>query len=176
MQQIKKILQEKSDDIVRESIKELKIIFPEYCDIETTERIKNLLQNIYRLILQCITDKRITGIQDFIEKSTAIQSSYDLDFLKKQTALNIFEEKIWEYIIHDFRITQYADSLGIDSTVFQNIEVSKYIQLLELTGQVISNIKIGLAYCFVNSKGDFKSDFNFCHNNAQLLEMMTPLV
>jgi len=132
------LLKEKSGEIVFESMAVLKRSHLEHYDAEGLEKL-------YNLTLQCIAEKKMIKMIDYVENTARERDFNDYYLFEILTAINILEETIWKKIINELRVTEYAASMGLNSTVFKDIPVTEYTEALGLIITIMGDVKETLA-------------------------------
>jgi len=83
-----------------------------------SEQNKQRLQLLYGLALQCIQNKTLLPMLDYVKKIAHERFQLGFDLYEVQTAFNVLEEIIWKKIIEELPPAEFADALGMVSTVF----------------------------------------------------------
>ena len=84
---------------------------------EGTERLRQRLETLYFVVMDCIKNRQLLHIYQYSERiaNERFKAGYDLQDV--QTAFNILEELIWKKIIEKLAADQLAEALGLVSTV-----------------------------------------------------------
>ncbi len=80
-------------------------------------RATQRLRDLFILTTRAVTDRRLDAMIAHAETIAQERFSAGFDLWEVQTAFNVLEEAIWNRIIKELTPAQYAEALGLVSTV-----------------------------------------------------------
>jgi len=81
------------------------------------ERARQRLRDLYVLTVRAVTDRKLGAIIAHAEAIAGERFASGFDLGEVQTAFNVLEEAIWVRIIQELPPAQFAEALGLVSTV-----------------------------------------------------------
>jgi hypothetical protein len=81
------------------------------------DRARQRLRDLYVLTVSAVADRKLGPIVAHAETIASERFTAGFDLWEVQTAFNVLEEAIWMRIIKELPPAQYAEALGLVSTV-----------------------------------------------------------
>jgi hypothetical protein len=81
------------------------------------EEVNKRLSRLFQLTLNCVQDKNLTPMISYSETIGRERFDAGFDLSEVQTAFNVLEEAIWLKILKELPPEQFAQALGLISTV-----------------------------------------------------------
>lgn len=82
-----------------------------------TEKTEERLQKLYDLTVECVKKRNLVPLTRYVEKIARERYAAGFDLFEVQTAFNVLEENIWKLVLTELKPQQYAEALGLISTV-----------------------------------------------------------
>ena len=76
------------------------------------------LETLLRLATRSIRERRVDGIEKYMEKITVERFNAGFDLSEVQSAINVLEEAIWKLIMYERSPAEQIEELGLIGTVF----------------------------------------------------------
>jgi hypothetical protein len=75
------------------------------------------VQTLYDLVVKCVRERNLTPMRVSAKAVAAERFASGFDLWEVQTAVNVLEEAIWLRILKELQPSQFAEALGLVSTV-----------------------------------------------------------
>ena len=75
------------------------------------------LQTLYGCVLRCVDERNLTPMRRHAQVLARERFDAGFDLWEIQTAINVLEESIWRRIIQELPPAEFAEALGLVSTV-----------------------------------------------------------
>jgi hypothetical protein len=108
------------------------------------EQTRQRLQALYELVLQCVRERNLTPIRVYAKTIAAERFASGFDLWEVQTAFNVLEEAIWLRILKELQPAQFAEALGLVSTILgagKDTLARTYIGLASKTHAPLLNVQ-----------------------------------
>jgi hypothetical protein len=110
-------LQERENDILAEAQQAMSRAHLRNYETVGAEQIWQRLHTFYELVIQCVRERNLTPIRVYAKTIAAERFASGFDLREVQTAFNVLEEAIWLRILKELQPSQFAEALGLVSTV-----------------------------------------------------------
>lgn len=118
MMTIVDLLETKKDEIIVDANAALSRSELKHYKGSGTEQNRERLNVLYNLALQSIQDKTLLPMLGYVQQLAVERFELGFDLYEVQTAINILEEVIWRKIFEELPPPEFAEALGLVSTVF----------------------------------------------------------
>lgn len=115
---INELMKTSSDEIISDANAALSRSELAHYKSSKPEQNKQRLQILFDLARQCIENKTLVSMLEYASKIAEERFQSGFDLFEVQTAFNVLEEIIWKKIINELPPQDYAEALGMISTVF----------------------------------------------------------
>ena len=117
MENLTRLLQEHHDSIIAEAMHAINRTHLKHYEAEGLEKTQQRLKKLYDLTLQSVIEKNLVSLVSFVETIAKERYSRGYDLYEVQTAFNVLEIAIWNNILKHLQPVEYAEALGLISTI-----------------------------------------------------------
>ena len=117
MKQLVDLMENRAPEIVADALDALRRTHVQHYEAAGWDFSEARLRHLYTLALNSIRSKTVETLRDELKQMTREQFSQGFHLSELQTAFNVLEEAIWERILMDLPTSDYAEALGLISTV-----------------------------------------------------------
>lgn len=140
-----KLLEDKADEIIDEAISSLMQVHLEHYKAAGIELTEQRFKTIYNHTLQCIKDKNLLQMINYVEGIAKERFEAGFDIHEVQMAFFVLEDVIWKKIIKNMKPSNHAEALGLVSTVLGSGKYSlahTYVTLASKTKSPLMDISV----------------------------------
>ncbi|MGA9120054.1 MAG: hypothetical protein WB699_11890 [Bacteroidota bacterium] len=126
------LLQNQSHTILESAMGSMQKVHARHYDQAGTEHVHQRLKALFTLIVRGIKDRNLAPMVAHAESIAVERFGAGYDLWEVQTAFNVLEESIWEHILRELRPPEYAEALGLISTILgagKDALARKYVSL-----------------------------------------------
>lgn len=117
MNTLTQLLEKKNSDVIVNAMEAVRDSRLRHNGVERPDKTQQLLKKLYSLTLQCIAEKNVTLMIEFVRRIPYDRFLHSYDIYEVQLMFNILEEAIWDRILKELSPIDYANALGQISTV-----------------------------------------------------------
>lgn len=114
---ILQLLQNRGDKILTEAYEALSRTHVQSYEALDAESTKQRLKKLYDLIVQSVKERNLVPMRTHARAVAVDRFESGFDLWEVQTAFNVLEEVIWLCILKELPPAQFAEALGLVSTV-----------------------------------------------------------
>ena len=111
------LLEKSEDKMIDEANRALDRTHLEHYEESSAEQNKQRLKQIYCFLLQCVQGRNLIPLTDYIQEIARERFKSGFALYEVHTAINVLEETIWKQIIKVLQPREFAEALGLVSTV-----------------------------------------------------------
>lgn len=110
-------LQNRVEDILAEAYQAMARARLKSYETAGPEQTKQRLQTLYDLVIQCVRERNLTPMRMHAKAIANERYESGFDLWEVQTAFNVLEEAIWLRIMKELPPAQFAEAVGLVSTL-----------------------------------------------------------
>jgi hypothetical protein len=126
------LLHQQGQTIIDASLDSMQKVRARHYDQAGKDRVHQRLKALFTLIVRGIKDRNLAPMVAHAESIAEERFSAGYDLWEVQTAFNVLEEAIWGHILRELRPSEYAEALGLISTILgagKDALARKYVTL-----------------------------------------------
>ena len=126
------ILHDQGPTILSSAMEGMQKVHARHYDQAGTEHLHQRLKALFTLIIRGIKDRNLTPMVVHAEEIAVERYNAGFDLWEVQTAFNLLEESIWKHLLRDLPGEDYAEALGLISTILgagKDALARKYVNL-----------------------------------------------
>lgn len=127
-----KLLETRKEEIIYEANTALERNHLEHYERSGAAENEKRLKLLFQLLLPCVKSRNLIPLTDYMQDITRERFNSGFAFYEVHTAINVLEETIWRQIIKHLQPREFAEALGLVSTVLgagKSTLASVYISL-----------------------------------------------
>ena len=111
------LLHNQGPSILNSAMEAMQKLHARHYDQAGTERLHQRLKALFTLIVRGIKDRNLTPMVNHAEAIAVERYTAGYDLWEVQAAFNALEESIWTHILREVPSNEYAEALGLISTI-----------------------------------------------------------
>jgi hypothetical protein len=111
------LLQEHTNEIIQEAAEAMVRARAKHYEEAGLEHVHQRLRALYVLTMRGVKERNLGPMVAHVENIARERFTAGYDLWEVQTAFNLLEEAIWKRILKDLPPTEFAEALGLVSTV-----------------------------------------------------------
>lgn len=115
--QLHEILHNQGQSILSSAMEAMQKVHARHYDQAGAAHTHQRLKALFTLIVRGIKDRNLTPMVNHAEAIAIERFSAGYDLWEVQSAFNVLEESIWQHILRELPAGQYAEALGLISTI-----------------------------------------------------------
>ncbi len=130
--QLHEILHNQGPGILAAATEAMQKVHARHYDQAGIEHVHQRLKALFTLIVRGIKDRNLTPMVTHAEAIAVERFSAGYDLWEVQSAFNVLEESIWTHILRELPAAEYAEALGLISTILgagKDALARKYVAL-----------------------------------------------
>ena len=147
------LLETRKDKIIDEANMSLERTHLEHYKKSGVEENERRLKLLYQLLLPCVKRRNLNPLTDYIRDIARERFHSGFALYEVHTAINVLEETIWRQIIKHLQPLEFAEALGLVSTVLgagKSTLANTYVSLASKTKAP----SLDLSALFKGTQGD----------------------
>ena len=110
-------LKSKADTMVTEASTGVIRAHLRHYDAAGMEKTRERLQSLFERLVECIERRSLQPIVGYSQMIAEERYTAGFDLSEVQAAYNVLEEVVWRSILHEFPPSDFAEAIGLVSTV-----------------------------------------------------------
>jgi hypothetical protein len=86
-------------------------------DADGQQEVRKRLTALFGIVLECLEERSATAMVEHSERIAEARFSSGFELYEVQTAFNVLEEVIWRRILSRMEPSQFAEAIGLTSTI-----------------------------------------------------------
>lgn len=129
------LLGKSRDEIINTALTTLSRAHLQHYDSSTDQQNRVRFTMLYDLTVESITTLNLVPVIDYAHKVARERYQAGFDLQEVQTAFNVLEELIWKKITSNLDPQDYAEALGLVSTVLGTGKQALAVEYVSLAGK-----------------------------------------
>ncbi len=130
--QLFELLHNQGPSILSSAMEGMQKVHARHYDQAGSDHLHQRLKALFTLIVRGIKDRNLTPMVTHAESIAVERFSAGYDLWEVQSAFNVLEESIWTHILRELPSGEYAEALGLISTILgagKDALARKYVSL-----------------------------------------------
>ncbi len=130
--QLHELLHNQGPSILSSAMEAMQKVHARHYDQAGAEHVHQRLKALFTLIVRGIKDRNLTPMVSHAESIAVERFGAGYDLWEVQSAFNVLEESIWQHILRELPSGEYAEALGLISTILgagKDALARKYVSL-----------------------------------------------